>query len=98
MRELLELKLLMTLALLAGGWMAVRRIKRDFARVKCERTGHWAAEFKGKYQEKACCPRCGDVVKLRPIESDGEGMPVGADTVQQRLANLEKALGVEVMR
>jgi hypothetical protein len=95
MRELLELNLLFALVLLCVGWMAVGRIRRDLARLQCELTGHWAAEFKRKYQEEARCPRCGEIVRVRPIESEGDGMQSGEDTIHQRLSHIEEALGIE---
>ncbi len=81
------------LALLGCGIIlyATHGIKRDLVRMRCELTGHWPAVFK-KYDERGCCPRCGDIVATRPVESDGPGMQLGEDTLFQRIEWLEQAI------
>jgi hypothetical protein len=68
---------------------------RDLARIQCELSGHWTAEFKTKYGAEARCPRCKEIVRVRAPGSDGPGMQSCEDTLHQRIYRLEKALHVE---
>jgi hypothetical protein len=86
--------LLSTFATCAVVLHAAHGIKRDLARIQCELSGHGYVEFK-KYQERAYCPRCKDVIATRPIESEGPGMQSGEDTLHQRISRLEEVLGVK---
>ena len=73
----------------------INETKRELARIQCELTGHWHAEFKKKYDDKAHCPRCKDPIRVKATESDGPGLQYGEDTLHQRLVRLEAALGIE---
>lgn len=79
----------------AAVFYATNGMKRDLARIQCQLTGHWHAEFKKKYDDEAHCPRCKDLIRTKPPESDGPGMQVGEDTLHQRVVRLEAALGVK---
>jgi hypothetical protein len=87
--------LLATLTICIAVFYAVHIIKRDLARIKCELSGHWHAEFKKKYDDAARCPRCEDIIRTRAPGNDGPGMQVGEDTLHQRICRLEAVLGAE---
>lgn len=87
--------LLSITAICAVMFYATNAIKRELARIQCELTGHWHAEFKKKYDDEAHCPRCKELIRTKAPESDGPGMQFGEDTLHQRLARLEVALGVK---
>jgi len=88
--------ILSTLTICVAVFHATNGIKRDLARIQCELTGHWHAEFKKKHDDKAHCQRCKDVIRTRAPESDGPGMQFGKDTLHQRVSRLEAALGVHL--
>lgn len=71
---------------------ATHGIKRDLLRIRCELTGHWAPQFTKKYDQVGCCPRCGDIIATKAIESDGPGMEYGENTLFQRIECLEQAI------
>ncbi len=72
------------------------RLKRDVAWVHCQLDGHWPPKFP-KIGESGLCGRCGKEIATRPIEQteDAVGMPLGEDTIFQRVLKIEAKLGID---